>query len=163
MKKILLIITFVTTIFSMQAQQVAELEKLVNQTHREEGMKHGVLAVSVYNATTGKEVYSHNGDISVTPASVAKLFTTGVGFAQLGKDFRFTTKVAVRGNIDRDGVLHGNIYIIGGGDPLLGSYRYRQTTPDTLFEGWTTAIKKKGIRKIDGRVCYTPQGRRDLT
>ena len=154
MKKILLIITFVTTIFSMQAQQVAELEKLVNQTHREEGMKHGLLAVSVYNATTGKEVYSHNGDISVTPASVAKLFTTGVGFAQLGKDFRFTTKVAVRGNIDRDGVLHGNIYIIGGGDPLLGSYRYRQTTPDTLFEGWTTAIKKKGIRKIDGRVCY---------
>lgn len=136
------------------SQQTSELEKLVNQTHRENGMKHGLLAVSVYNVTTGKEVYSHNGDMSVTPASVVKLFTTGVGFSRLGKDFRFVTKIAARGDIDRDGVLHGNIYITGGGDPLLGSYRYRQTTPDSLFEGWTRAIRKKGIRRIDGRVCY---------
>ena len=62
--------------------------------------------------------------------------------------------MAVRGDIDRDGVLHGNIYITGGGDPLLGSYRYRQTMPDTLFESWTKALKKKGIRRVDGRVCY---------
>ncbi len=155
MKKILFVITFITTtLLSLQAQQTADLEKLVNQTRREAGMQHGVLAVTVYNVNTNKVIYSQNGDLSVTPASVAKLFTTGVGFARLGKDFRFTTKIAVRGDIDRDGVLHGNIYITGGGDPLLGSYRYRQTTPDTLFESWATAIKKKGIRKIDGRVCY---------
>ena len=90
----------------------------------------------------------------MTPASVQKLFTTGVGFAKLGSNFRFCTKVAIRGTTDRDGVLHGNIYIIGGGDPLLGSYRYRQTSPDSLFDSWTTAIRKKGIRRVDGRVCY---------
>ena len=154
MKKILFVIALTTTLLTAAAQQTAELEKLVNQTHREEGMKHGILAVSVYNATTGKEIYNHNGDLSVTPASVAKLFTTGVGFARLGKDFRFTTKIAARGDIDRDGVLHGNIYLTGGGDPLLGSYRYRQTTPDSLFSGWMQALKKKGIRRVDGRVCY---------
>lgn len=136
------------------AQGTAELEKLVNQTRREEGMKHGTLSVCVYNATTGKQVYAHNAEQSVTPASVQKLLTTGVGFARLGSDFRFTTKLAVRGNIDRDGVLHGNIYLTGGGDPLLGSYRYRQTTPDTLFESWAKALHKKGIRRVDGRVCY---------
>ena len=139
---------------TLRAQQNSEMEKLVNQTHRENGMRHGVLAVSVYNTTNGTMVYSHNGDLGMTPASVAKLFTTGAGFDLLGKDFRFNTKVAVRGDIDRDGVLHGNIYIIGGGDPLLGSYRYRQTTPDSLFEGWTRALRKKGIRRVDGRVCY---------
>ena len=154
MKKILFISAFIATLLTMRAQQTAELERLVNQTRREADMKHGMLAVSVYNVTTGKEVYSHNGDLSLTPASVAKLFTTGVGFARLGKDFRFTTKVGVRGDTDRDGVLHGNIYIIGGGDPLLGSYRYRQTTPDSLFGSWTQALKKKGIRRVDGRVCY---------
>lgn len=154
MKKILLVITLLATAFTLRAQQTAELEKLVNQTRREAGMEHGVLAVSVYNTTTGKEVYSNNGNISVTPASVAKLFTTGVGFARLGHDFRFTTKIAVRGDIDREGVLHGNIYLLGGGDPLLGSYRYRQTTPDSLFAGWTQALRKKGIRRVDGRVCY---------
>ena len=139
---------------TLQAQQIAELEKVVNATRREAGMDHGVLAVSVYNVSNGKEIYSSNGNISVTPASVAKLFTTGVGFARLGKEFRFTTKVAVRGNTDRDGVLHGNIYLIGGGDPLLGSYRYRQTSPDSLFDSWTNALKKKGIRRVDGRICY---------
>ena len=154
MKKILFISAFIVTLLTLRAQQTAELERLVNQTRREADMKHGMLAVSVYNVTTGKEVYSHNGDLSLTPASVAKLFTTGVGFARLGKDFRFTTKVGVRGDTDRDGVLHGNIYIIGGGDPLLGSYRYRQTTPDSLFGSWTQALKKKGIRRVDGRVCY---------
>jgi D-alanyl-D-alanine carboxypeptidase/D-alanyl-D-alanine-endopeptidase (penicillin-binding protein 4) len=154
MKKIQLVITLLATAFTLRAQQTAELEKLVNQTRREAGMEHGVLAVSVYNTTTGKEVYSNNGNISVTPASVAKLFTTGVGFARLGHDFRFTTKIAVRGDIDREGVLHGNIYLLGGGDPLLGSYRYRQTTPDSLFAGWTQALRKKGIRRVDGRVCY---------
>ena len=135
-------------------QATADLEKLVNQTRREAGMRHGTLSVCVYNVTTGKQIYAHNAETSVTPASVQKLVTTGVGFAQLGSEFRFTTKMAVRGDIDRDGVLHGNIYITGGGDPLLGSYRYRQTMPDTLFESWTKALKKKGIRRVDGRVCY---------
>ena len=136
------------------AQSTADIEQLVNRTHKENGMQHGVLAVCVYNATTGKTVYSHNADLSMMPASVQKLFTTGAGFARLGTDFRFTTKLAMRGTVDREGVLHGNLYLTGGGDPLLGSYRYRQTTPDSLFAGWTAALYKKGIRRVDGRVCY---------
>lgn len=139
---------------SAQGQATADLEKTVCQISREEGMDHGTLAVCVYNVTTGKEIYAHNANLSMTPASVQKLLTTGVGFARLGSNFRFTTKLAIRGNIDRDGVLHGNIYLIGGGDPLLGSYRYRQTTTDSVFESWTQALKKKGIRRVDGRVCY---------
>ena len=79
MKKILFVITFITTtLLSLHAQQTADLEKLVNQTRREAGMQHGVLAVTVYNVNTNKVIYSQNGDLSVTPASVAKLFTTGV-------------------------------------------------------------------------------------
>ncbi|MBR4506415.1 MAG: D-alanyl-D-alanine carboxypeptidase/D-alanyl-D-alanine-endopeptidase [Bacteroidales bacterium] len=154
MKKLFLAVTFIAALFSLQAQQTAELDRMVNQIRRETGMKHGTLAVTVQNATTGKIIYSQNGETSMTPASVAKLFTTGVGFSRLGRDFRFTTKIAVRGDIDRDGVLHGNIYIFGGGDPLLGSYRYRQTSPDSLFAGWMRALRRKGIRRVDGRVCY---------
>ena len=137
-----------------QGQITSDLEKTVTQISREDGMSHGILAVCVYNISTGKELFARNADISVTPASVQKLLTTGVGFARLGSEFRFNTRIAIRGNIDRDGVLHGNIYITGGGDPLLGSYRYRQTTSDSLFASWTQALKKKGIRRVDGRVCY---------
>lgn len=140
--------------FTAGAQQVADLEKTILNVQRENGMQHGTLAVCVYNINRGQEVYSYNSDLSMTPASVNKLLTTGVAFSQLGSDFRFTTRIGIRGEIDRDGVLHGNIYIIGGGDPMLGSYRYRQTSPDSLFDGWTRALKKKGIKRVDGRVCY---------
>ena len=157
MKRILLPIAILAAaLFSGQiaAQSTADLEKLVNETRRSTGMQHGSLAVSVYNVRQQKSVYNHNADLSMIPASVQKLLTTGVGFANLGSGFRFTTKVTMRGNVDRDGVLHGNIYITGGGDPTLGSYRYRQTAQDSLFDGWLRALKRKGVRRIDGRVCY---------
>lgn len=140
--------------FCVQAQQTAELDRMVRQTEQDATLRHGTLSVCVYNVSTGKLLYSHNAERSMVPASVQKLFTTGVGFARLGSDFRFTTQLFVRGETDREGVLHGNIYLVGGGDPLLGSYRYRQTSPDSLFEGWTNALRKKGIRRIDGRVCF---------
>ena len=139
---------------SLPAQQTAELDRLVRQTEQEAEMRHGTLGVCVYNVSTGQHLYSHNAERSMVPASVQKLFTTGVGFARLGADFRFTTRLYLRGETDREGVLHGNIYLVGGGDPLLGSYRYRQTSPDSLFAGWTKALKKKGIRRVDGRVCF---------
>lgn len=146
------------TLFTLQiplgAQQISDLEKTVRDLQRESGFQHSSISVCVYNITKGRPVYSYNSQLSLSPASVNKLFTTGVGFARLGSDFRFTTKIALRGTIDREGVLHGNIYLTGGGDPLLGSYRYRQTLPDTLFDSWTRALKKKGVRRVDGRICF---------
>lgn len=153
MKKILLTLIMLCSVVA-GAQTTTDLEKLISDTRRESGMRHGTFSVCVYNVTQGRMLYAYNGEMSMVPASVNKLFTTGVGFARLGSDFRFNTKIGIRGNIDREGVLHGNIYITGGGDPLLGSYRYRQTTPDSLFSGWTTALKKKGIKRVDGRVCF---------
>ena len=138
----------------MAAQSTAELERTVNEIRRSAGMQHGTLAVSVYNIRQQKTVYSYNAEQSMIPASIEKLLTTGTGFARLGSNFRFTTKVGMRGDVDRDGVLHGNIYITGGGDPTLGSYRYRQTSQDSLFDGWMRALKRKGVRRIDDRVCY---------
>ncbi|MBQ9418120.1 MAG: D-alanyl-D-alanine carboxypeptidase/D-alanyl-D-alanine-endopeptidase [Bacteroidales bacterium] len=138
----------------VEAQSTKGIEQAVGKVEREEGMEHGVLAVSVYNVETNKAIYEHNAGLSLTTASVSKLFTTGAGFAQLGGDFRFTTRVVMHGTVDREGVLHGDVYLIGGGDPMLGSYRYRQTHPDTLFAALTRALKGKGIRRIYGRIFY---------
>lgn len=154
MKRIYLISILMLFALAAGAQQVADLEKTVHAIRRESGMQHGTLSVSVYNITKKKALFSYNPQVSTTPGSLMKLFTTGVAFSRLGSDFRFTTHLCIRGRVDREGVLHGNVYIIGGGDPLLGSYRYRQTSPDSLFEGWTTALRKKGIKRVDGRVCY---------
>lgn len=152
------LLTFATLLclFSLgaNAQPTVETDRTVRQVAQEKSMRHATLSVSIYSATTGKKVYGYDDQRSVTPASVEKLLTTGAAFAQLGADFRFTTQLTMRGELDRDGVLHGDIYITGGGDPLLGSYRYRQTTIDTLFAQWTSALRKRGVRRIDGGICY---------
>ena len=154
MKQTIIILAMLMVAIGIQAQQTAELEKCIDGVRKENGMRHGMLSVSVYNITKGKAVYGYQPQVSLTPGSVVKLFTTGTAFSRLGSNFRFTTKLAIRGEVDREGVLHGNVFIIGGGDPLLGSYRYRQTSPDSLFNGWTRSLKKKGIKRVEGRVCY---------
>ena len=153
MKRTLLLAILMLAAF-VSGAQVADLDHLVAEVQKESGMQHAQFSVCVYNTSKNRPVYSHNAQVSLTPASVQKLLTTGVGFARLGSDFRFTTRLAASGHIDHGGVLHGNVYIIGGGDPLLGSYRYRQTSPDSLFDGWYRALKRMGVSSIDGKICY---------
>ena len=50
-----------------------------------------------------------------------KLFTTSTALARFGPDARIATKVLADGTLDADGVLHGNLYLKGGGDPALGT------------------------------------------
>ena len=103
------------------SQNTANLQKTVTDISKEESMKHGSLAVSVYSIDRKSPVYGFNQQKSVIPASVTKLITTAAGFEKLGSGFRFRTTLGYSGNIDQNGTLHGNLFIIGGGDPLLGS------------------------------------------
>lgn len=134
--------------------KIDALAKAVNDLAREEVMRHASLSVSVYSLDKKSQVYAYNSQQSMIPASLTKLFTTAAGFDKLGSNFRFRTTLAYSGEIDKNGVLHGDVFIIGGGDPLLGSYRYRQTVPDTLFAQWHRALVSAGIKSVDGKVCY---------
>ena len=138
----------------VHAQNVSSLNKAVSEIEAEEDMGHATLSVCVYNMDKQSVVYSHEAHRSVVPASLTKLFTTAAGFDRLGGDFRFRTYLKYAGEVDKSGTLHGDLYIIGGGDPLLGSYRYKQTVPDSLFGVWQRAISAAGIKAVDGRVYY---------
>ncbi len=65
----------------------------------------------------GRPVSSINGDLPVIPASTNKLLIAGVATEVLGADHRFTTSVAAAAPVE--GVVDGDVYLIGGGDPLL--------------------------------------------
>lgn len=71
------------------------------------------LAVSV----NGRPVSSWNGDVPVIPASTNKLLVAGAATEVLGPEYRFTTTVAAAA--PSAGVVEGNLYLVGGGDPLL--------------------------------------------
>ena len=104
-------------------------------------------------AKTGDErmLAEINARTMMVPASNIKLISTGAAVHKLGADYRFETAVGHDGNIE-DGVLRGNLYIIGGGDPTLGSKDSIAVSLDKVFAQWEDMIRQAGITKIEGRV-----------
>lgn len=107
----------------------------------------------IMDAETGKTLKSHREHISMTPASAMKLVATSAAIDKYGADFCFETKLAISGEI-KDGVLHGDVYILGGGDPALGSMRFQNHyyRPFSFLKRWTDALKEEGIKEIEGNI-----------
>ncbi|MDD2595773.1 MAG: D-alanyl-D-alanine carboxypeptidase/D-alanyl-D-alanine-endopeptidase [Bacteroidales bacterium] len=108
----------------------------------------GILAVDA----DGNEIASWNPDMPLLTASTMKTITTGVALEVLGPEYRFSTKIAYDGEINHRGVLKGNLYIVGGADPTLGSRDTIAYPIDSIFGEWVNAIHSAGIKKIDGKI-----------
>jgi len=109
----------------------------------------GFFAQSVDN---GSLIGSFNSDKSLTPASTLKVVSTMAALDILGDDYIYTTTLAYDGSI-ANGALNGNIYIIGGGDPTLGTPRKDIATYyKALLNKWIAAVQALGIYKINGRI-----------
>lgn len=89
---------------------------------------------------TGKGTASYvNADIPVNPASTMKLFTTYAALELLGPNFRWRTAFFTDKNAEiKDGVLHGNLYFKGGGDPKLNMERLWMLLRELKNNGITT-------------------------
>ncbi|CAD6544788.1 D-alanyl-D-alanine carboxypeptidase/D-alanyl-D-alanine endopeptidase [Paraburkholderia metrosideri] len=98
-----------------------------------------------------------NAGKPMMPASTMKLFTTYSGLSILGPDYRWRTSAYADGSLDANGVLHGNLYIQGTGDPKL--------VPEELID-LVQKIRKAGINGIDGALVldkrYFDPSTRDL-
>ncbi|MGC2036362.1 D-alanyl-D-alanine carboxypeptidase/D-alanyl-D-alanine endopeptidase [Paraburkholderia caledonica] len=98
-----------------------------------------------------------NAGKPMMPASTMKLVTTYSGLSILGPDYRWRTNAYADGTVDANGVLHGNLYIQGTGDPKL--------VPEELID-LVQKIHKAGIRGIDGALVldkrYFDPSTRDL-
>ena len=99
----------------------------------------------------GRTILDINSGTMLVPASNMKLITTGAAISSLGPDFRFSTSIGYSGTVT-SGVLHGDLYIIGGGDPTLGSKDSIATEIGKTFSQWEAMLRKEGIRKIEGHI-----------
>lgn len=85
------------------------------------------------------------------PASTLKTVTTGLALHSLGPDYRFETGIGYTGTIS-DGVLRGDLYILGGGDPVLGSRNRIAEPVENVFGAWLGMLSEAGIVRIDGNI-----------
>jgi D-alanyl-D-alanine carboxypeptidase/D-alanyl-D-alanine-endopeptidase (penicillin-binding protein 4) len=74
----------------------------------------------VIDAESGKPVCARAAKAPRILASNTKLFTTSTALSRFGPEYRIVTKLLTDGKIDAAGVLHGSLYLQGGGDPALG-------------------------------------------
>lgn len=107
----------------------------------------------VYDPKTNKIVSSYNETAPLVPASTTKLLTTETALNLLGEHFKWTTQLEHSGEIDAEGVLNGNLYIIGSGDPSLGTGKAGSATYGSIVNDFIYAItEEKGIKKINGNI-----------
>jgi D-alanyl-D-alanine carboxypeptidase/D-alanyl-D-alanine-endopeptidase (penicillin-binding protein 4) len=88
-------------------------------------------------------------------ASNMKIFTTAAALSRLGPEARISTKVFRDGRVDGNGVLHGSLYLQGGGDPTLGTpsfYNSYLAGLGTNLFALTPQIRAAGIESITGRL-----------
>ncbi|MCP9611161.1 D-alanyl-D-alanine carboxypeptidase/D-alanyl-D-alanine endopeptidase [Coprobacter tertius] len=99
----------------------------------------------------GKIIDAYAEEKVLLPASVLKLVTTSTVLEMYGPAHRFVTQVSYTGDIFSDGVLHGDLVIQGGGDPMLGS-EFGIRPVDSFLQELVIALKEKGIKNIKGRI-----------
>lgn len=152
-RKILCGVFFLSVVLQMRAQVPQPVRQLLSAPY----MKGATFSLVVKDLLGGRTVYSYDKDRKVSPASVLKTVATATALEILGDDYRFPTSLEYEGTI-KDGVLYGNLYIKGSGDPSLGSAHFapdRSTyspARNKFVPEWIAALKKAGIRKITGAV-----------
>ncbi|HEX6455759.1 MAG TPA: D-alanyl-D-alanine carboxypeptidase/D-alanyl-D-alanine-endopeptidase [Solirubrobacterales bacterium] len=115
----------------------------------------GASGLLVVEAESGKVVCAAAPGRPRSLASNMKLFTTSTALSRLGPETRIPTKVFRDGKIDADGVLHGSLYLQGGGDPALGTpsfYDSYLAGLGTDLFALTPQIKAAGITSVTGRL-----------
>ncbi len=99
----------------------------------------------------GRPLWSRDAQRRVVPASTAKLLTTAAALDRLGPEHRFPTRLEARGAAGAEGGWDGDLVLVGGGDPSLGSGREGLPTAEVLASDWADAARAAGLRAVNGR------------
>jgi len=101
------------------------------------------MAILIYNPLTQDTLVSINHTETMIPASNTKLFTTATALELMGGDYLLSTKIMADDDDFSDGIINGNIYIKGFGNPTFSS--------DEL-ESLVNQLYQSGLRTVKGDV-----------
>ncbi len=100
------------------------------------------IGIQIVSVDSGDVVYEYNPDLLLNPASNTKLVTSATALMRLKPEYQFTTSVYIDGTV-KNGVLSGDMYLRGGGDPSLSYEGLLKLAND---------VRSAGITEITGNV-----------
>jgi D-alanyl-D-alanine carboxypeptidase/D-alanyl-D-alanine-endopeptidase (penicillin-binding protein 4) len=119
----------------------AEIDALLNV----EWLRYGYCGVVVRDLQTGETLYTRDAERVLIPASSMKLLVTAAALHRLGPEYRFRTRVWMRGTLTPDGVLHGDLILQGLGDATL-----EMRGLETLAQ----QVRQAGVQRVQGYLLY---------
>lgn len=103
----------------------------------------------------GVSVFDVRGDRPLVPAYAQLLVTAHAALVTLGPDHRYETRLLAAAPAGQDGRVEGDVFLIGGGDPVLMTEAYAAAaTPTrsvrTSIEELAELVVEAGVLTIDG-------------
>jgi serine-type D-Ala-D-Ala carboxypeptidase/endopeptidase (penicillin-binding protein 4) len=109
------------------------------------GVQRAVWGVVVESLDRHERLFELNPSTLLVPASTVKLISLASAVDAVGWDYRYETVVRASAPIV-DGVLRGDLLVVGSGDPSIGGRSGGELST------WVAALKATGLRRIEGRV-----------
>jgi len=114
------------------------LDSILNQPQ----LKPASYGIYISRLDNNRTVFQANAEKLLVPASNMKIITTAAALYYLGPDFHYRTRLAIRGVV-KNAKLHGDIVLIGGGDP-----KFSLSDVGRFVE----RVKSLGIRDVTGNI-----------
>lgn len=118
----------------------SQLPPAVLQVMKRVGIPASGLSIYVRDANTDEVVLQVNDNQPRSPASVIKVLTTYVALETLGPGYTWKTRAYRHGKLS-NGVLNGDLYVVGGGDPYLTAEHWWR---------FVQSLRQRGLAKITG-------------
>ena len=134
------------------AASVSSTISAILQKHDVAGSSTGVY---VWDFDAARQVFASHADTRLAPASTMKLVTTSAALDSWGAKHRFKTELYGPDVPVYGGVLYGNLYLKGFGDPSLSTLSYQRQVlhhATASFESFAKRLRTLKVRKVKGRV-----------
>ncbi len=128
-------------------QSREELVREIEEAIAAPGWDPGSWSVMIVSLDAGETLFAHRAEEPAIPASNLKLFTTAAALRYLGPDYRYSTYLTATGPI-RDGVLDGDLYLYGTGDPTISDRFFDSKL--TVWEQLADSLAALGVTRITG-------------
>jgi D-alanyl-D-alanine carboxypeptidase/D-alanyl-D-alanine-endopeptidase (penicillin-binding protein 4) len=127
------------------------LSRVIDSVVNAPGFETAFWGIEIRDLSTGAVLYKRNARSDFRPASTLKLVSTAAALDVLGKDDRPATTLETSAPVSADGILEGDLFLVGRGDPGL-SERVPPEAPLSPFDELAEGLLKAGIRGVAGRL-----------